>query len=346
MQTAGNKGEEACEDLLDFFMGRDTKTQRRLSRASSAASTGSSGSTASSLSSVSTVGEDEDSSGGGGGGKCPVTATVGGMGRKLVVDNVKTFLFAGHDTTASALSWALYLIARDTEAGEQGKGVRQRILQEAAVAGIDTLNPSTFPPSSSSSTSSSSSSSSSTSSSLLKLEFLDAVVKETLRLYPSAGFTRRVPPGSAPVTLAKGTPQEVTIPSGVEVFVFPYLLHRDPALWDDAATFDPDRWVGKKEKKKKTKKKKGEENESGKAEPYLPFSLGLRNCVGMRLALTEIKTTLLALLQRFEMAWIPNPEERGDKGEPHVTLYMTLVPNKIDIRFTETREYAAAKSRQ
>ena len=312
-------GEDSCEDLLDFFMGRDKKTQRRLSRASSAVSTSSTSSVASTISTLSSVSagsivasEDgnnsntsssssSSSNGSGSSAKCPVASLVGGMGRKLVVDNVKTFLFAGHDTTASALSWALYLIARDTEAGKKGKNARQRILDEASAAGIDTLSSSSF------------TSSTSSSSSLLKLEFLDAVVKETLRLYPSAGFTRRVPPGSSPVTLGKGTSKEVCIPEGVEVFVFPYLLHRDEALWDNATVFDPDRWARKEREKREGKRnaveqeRKGDdstgegsaEGKSSKAEPYLPFSLGLRNCVGMRLALTEIKTKLLALLQRW-----------------------------------------------
>ena len=356
LDRKGEVGEDACEDLLDYFMGRDQKAKRRMSRSLSAmsevrfltlscaffpfpfpfplpsftasadfwrrtslppsssslydnnqSSTNSSASSAS-VSSENSVGSTTE--GHSNVGACPVTSVVGGMGRKLVVDNVKTFLFAGHDTTASALSWSLYLISRDTEAGQRGLDVRNRILAEATEAGFDSLTPSCL---------------SASSPSIHKLSFLDDVVKETLRLYPSAGFTRRVPPGKAPVTLGKGTTREVCIPTGVEVFVFPYLLHRDEAMWDDAAVFNPDRW-------RRRPKDDGEEEDGGgkKAEPYLPFSLGVRNCVGMRLALTEIKTTLLALLQRYEMEWIPNPEGGEDNdGEPRVTLYMTLVPNKV-----------------
>ena len=140
---------------------------------------------------------------GGAGGGCPVA----GMQHSLVVDNVKTFLFAGHDTTASALAWALYLVATHPK-------TRARLLDEAREAGVDTL---AWGPGCTDGSGGVSH------AAIQKLRHLDAVVKEVLRLHPSAGFTRRVVDG--PVTLGGGggkdTADPVTIPPGVEVFVFP-----------------------------------------------------------------------------------------------------------------------------
>ena len=217
--------------------------------------------------------------------KCPM------MNRETIVDNIKTFLFAGHDTTASALSWALYLLS-------QNPLVEKKLLDEIDVSpnecqklDYETLN---------------------------RFSYLDCVIKETLRLYPSAGFTRQVMRGKSTCKLGK-----YVIPEGVEIFIFPNFMQRNKKYWGDAALkFDPERWVDL-------------ENLSEKA--YLPFSLGRRNCVGMKLALTEMKCTLVMLLRKYKFEFVPSfdtkKENKGD-GIPRVVVFFSLCPNRIDMKIS------------
>ena len=113
------------------------------------------------------------------------------------------------------------------------------------------------------------------------------------------------------------------VPAGTDVFVFPYLLHRAEGAdgWRDAAAFRPARWL-----------EGGGAEEAGRAEerPYLPFSLGQRNCVGMPLALLEIRLVLAALLRRWKFEYVP--DEAG--GAPRVVIYLTLVPNRMTMRLS------------
>lgn len=173
-----------------------------------------------------------------------------GLSRQALIDNLKTFLFAGHDTTASALCWALYLVSKHSQ-------VEKALLAELA---SHSLHPDRLD------------SNPELSYELLnQLPYLAAVVKETLRLYPSAGFTRQVAAGRGFTPLGR-----YSIPEGVEIFVFPNLMQRDASQWDNPDEFDPTRWLD------------GGKATAGRA--YLPFSMGPRNCVGMNLARMEIYT--------------------------------------------------------
>ena len=113
------------------------------------------------------------------------------MNRETIVDNIKTFLFAGHDTTASALSWALYLLSKHPI-------VEKKLLNEINSANLQGTDL--------------------TYEILNKFTYLDSVIKETLRLYPSAGFTRQVMKGTTTCKLGDG---KYKIPEGVEIFIFP-----------------------------------------------------------------------------------------------------------------------------
>jgi cytochrome P450 len=104
---------------------------------------------------------------------------------------------------------------------------------------------------------------------LMKMPYLNAVINETLRLYPSAGFTRTPVKNT---TLGKHE-----IPRNMEIVVFPWLVHRHPDYYEDPEKYDPERWLGSKEKVEKAKSY------------FLPFSLGNRNCVGLNLAYTELR---------------------------------------------------------
>ncbi|KAG5278582.1 hypothetical protein AALO_G00100530 [Alosa alosa] len=81
----------------------------------------------------------------------------------------------------------------------------------------------------------------------------------------------------------------VIIPKGAIVMVPTYALHRDPEIWTDPETFNPERFSK-------------ENKESIDQYTYMPFGLGPRNCIGMRFALISMKLAIVELLQRFTIS--------------------------------------------
>jgi cytochrome P450 len=131
-----------------------------------------------------------------------------GLSDQELIDNIVTFIGAGHETTAVTLTWTLYLIAN-------APVVQERLIEEArAVFGGGPI----------------------TAEGLDQLRFHEQVLNESLRLFTPGPLilrtaTRDVDLG--PVQVKKGT----------EVFCNLYVLHRAPRLWENPAAFDPDRFA-------------------------------------------------------------------------------------------------------
>ena len=132
----------------------------------------------------------------------------GGLTSQEVHDQVITLLLAGHETTASALTWALYLLSRHPEA--------QRQVQAEA----DTLD-----------------GSDAGAVNLPALRYTRAVIAEAIRLYPPAWIIGRTV--TADLRLS-----DWHLPPGSVAAVSPLLLHRDPRWYPDPDQFDPGRWLG------------------------------------------------------------------------------------------------------
>jgi cytochrome P450 len=135
----------------------------------------------------------------------PATGDV--MPDGLIVDNVVTFLIAGHETTSQALTWTLYLLALFPDWQE---AVRQEVLGIAANSPIGRED-------------------------IARLPLLDAVFQEAMRLFPPAPVLMRRT--LAPVTLggiALGAGATITIPI--------YVVHRHRRLWREPLSFDPSRF--------------------------------------------------------------------------------------------------------
>lgn len=132
---------------------------------------------------------------------------AGGLSRETLTDQLVTFVFAGHETTAKAMSFAWYLLATHPDA-------RERFHEElAATLGGD--DP--------------------TAADLRELPFTDRVLREAMRLYPPVH------------TIPRRTTREVEVgdyrlPADREVHLSVYLLHRNGAVYDDPLAFRPDRW--------------------------------------------------------------------------------------------------------
>ncbi|XP_078614494.1 cytochrome P450 3A24-like [Branchiostoma floridae x Branchiostoma japonicum] len=111
-----------------------------------------------------------------------------------------------------------------------------------------------------------------------EMHFLEMCVNETLRMFPAAQRFDRV---CKEDTEVKG----LHIPAGTIVNIPAYAIHHDPEIWPEPEKFKPERFSK-------------EEKESRDPYAYLPFGSGPRNCVGMRLALMELKFALAKALQK------------------------------------------------
>ncbi|BFZ16365.1 hypothetical protein BsWGS_19404 [Bradybaena similaris] len=111
------------------------------------------------------------------------------------------------------------------------------------------------------------------------LAYMDMCINETMRLYPPAFFIDRV---CAEDTTVHG----ILIPKNMAVSFPVYALHRDPEIWSEPEKFQPERFSA-------------ENKDCHHPYAYLPFGNGPRNCVGMRLALMELKIALTYILKVF-----------------------------------------------
>lgn len=176
-------------------------------------------------------------------------------------EEVDTFMFEGHDTTAMALSWTLFLLGHNAQ-------VQKKLAEE-----VDDFFESTD-------LSNLFQNGGLKLDQIKKLKYLDCVVKETLRLCPSVPFIGRK-------TIADMKIGEYDIPANTVLFVLIYQLHRNPDVFTNPEKFDPDRFLP-------------QNMNCRHPFAYVPFSAGPRNCIGQKFAMAEMKIVLLNLIRNFE----------------------------------------------
>lgn len=186
-------------------------------------------------------------------------------GQKLtdeeIREEVDTFMFEGHDTTAMALSWTLFLLGHNEEVQRKLQAEVDKLYAEQLLDDNDLENTDLEL------------------EHIKKLKYLDCVIKEALRLCPSVPFIGRQTTNN----LKLG---DYEVPPGSVIFVLIYQLHRDSEIYPNPEQFDPDRFLP--------------ENTLGRHPfAYVPFSAGPRNCIGQKFAMAEMKTILLHLIRNF-----------------------------------------------
>jgi cytochrome P450 len=133
------------------------------------------------------------------------------MSDKQLRDEVMTIFLAGHETTASSLSWALYLVSKDPNVEEKLAAEVDAALNGRTPAMEDLPN----------------------------LPYTRMVIEEALRLYPPAwAFGRQA--------IADDEIGGYRIPANSSVLVSPWITHRHPAFWDRPQQFDPERFTAEK----------------------------------------------------------------------------------------------------
>lgn len=185
-------------------------------------------------------------------------------------DQIMVMFLAGHETTATALTWWSGLIARHSD-------VAKRIQTEVdAVLQGETPTPAT----------------------LQQLPWLQASLKEAMRLYPPAAvlMTRRA--------IKDVTVGPWTLPKGHLIAFTPYVIQRDARWFESPAKFKPERFL------------------SGAPDiprgAWIPFGTGPRVCIGQHFAMLEMGLIAAMLVQRFHLHWPAGAE--WPTGDLAVTL--------------------------
>lgn len=204
---------------------------------------------------------------------------------KGIRDEVNTFMFEGHDTTALAITYALMLIADHED-------VQERIYEEVqnVLGGVD--RPVTM-------------------SDLADMKYLEVVIKEVLRLYPSVPFIGR----EVTEDFMMG---DVLVKKGTIVDVHIYELHHREDMFPDAEAFKPERFIGTTMKHPYA---------------YLPFSAGPRNCIGQRYAMQEMKTNLSEIIRNFRLV----PKVKGVRSRVMADALVLRPIDPIYIKFIPRR---------
>ncbi|PIC26918.1 hypothetical protein B9Z55_019345 [Caenorhabditis nigoni] len=171
-------------------------------------------------------------------------------------EEVDTFMFAGHDTTAASFSWMCWNMAHNQDIQEKVYKEIIEIFGENPNGDVD-------------------------SEGIKKLDYTERVLKES---------KRRI----APVpTLQRKLREDMEIgghmiPAGVNISVAPTIFHSNPKGFPNPEKFDPDRFLS-------------ENMDKRNAYDYIPFSAGLRNCVGQKFAQLNEKVLLIHMLRNYRI---------------------------------------------
>ncbi|XP_039962352.1 probable cytochrome P450 4s3 isoform X1 [Bactrocera tryoni] len=179
----------------------------------------------------------------------------GGLTDLEIREEVDTFLFEGHDTTSSAMGFCIYLLS-------QHEDIQHRAYEEAvAMQGREKET----------------------------MHYLEAVIKETLRIYPSV-------PSYSRKTQEDLQIGNITVPKGVAVSVLAYMVHRDENSYPEPEKFNPERFLAN--------------DKELHPFAFVAFSAGPRNCIGQKFAMLELKLALSSLLRSYELLpvkdFVPN----------------------------------------
>ncbi|GAP84807.1 putative cytochrome p450 97b3 [Rosellinia necatrix] len=205
-----------------------------------------------------------------------VALESGGFSDEDLVDQLMTFLAAGHETTASAMTWAIYMLARFPEIQERlRKEVREYLPSIDSDVDITSLDIDHMP-------------------------YLNAVCNEVLRYYAPVPVTIRVAARETEILGHK-------IPKGVRVVLAPWATNFDKSLWGpDAHEFNPERWMSAGADDRKAASGGATSNYA-----YMTFLHGPRSCIGQAFAKAEFACILAGWVGRFAFE-LKNKEEMDE----------------------------------
>ncbi|KAK8037379.1 cytochrome P450 [Apiospora marii] len=226
------------------------------------------------------------------------------------VDQLKSFLLAGHDTTSTTLSWVFYELMRTPRAlravreeirtvlgsNQDPKSIRGRLLEET---GPDLIN---------------------------QMPYISAVIKETLRLHPPAATARTSPFGSS-FTVRTPDGKNHCL-DGTIIYNSNIQIQRDPAVYGSTADiFRPERWLGDT----------GLDSGRVPVGAWRPFERGPRNCIGQEFANIEARVIIALVVPRYDFSKVGLGELTTD-DEGHPVLEKDTEQFKVKSHLYPTRQ--------
>jgi cytochrome P450 len=209
-----------------------------------------------------------------------ITAADPHTGQPLSDDDIchelVLFILAGHDTTSTTLTYSLWALGRH-------RAIQDRVFDEVSALGDRPLTPDDVP----------------------RLGHTVRVLHEALRLCPPGAGTPRLLKKELAV-------DGYRLEAGTVAVVSFYAMHRDPGLWDDPLTFDPDRFLP--------------ERSQGRSRwQYLPFGGGPRSCIGDHFAMLEATLALATIIRAARI-------ESLNDDFPLATPFTVVAAEPIDAR--------------
>nr|XP_018900252.1 PREDICTED: cytochrome P450 4g1-like isoform X3 [Bemisia tabaci]XP_018900253.1 PREDICTED: cytochrome P450 4g1-like isoform X3 [Bemisia tabaci] len=188
------------------------------------------------------------------------------------IDEALTFILSGSETTAQTNCFVLLMLAIHSD-------YQEKVFEEQYNIFGDTDRPITP-------------------DDLDKMEYLEQVIKATLRLFPVVPMFARHAEEDTKLT------QNYVLPAGATAVIYPFFTHYDMELWPEPNKFYPDNFTAEKMANRHKY-------------AFLPFSGGARGCIGNKFAMITMKTTLSIFIQQFRVSTTKKLED--------IEVYMDLV---------------------
>jgi len=201
-----------------------------------------------------------------------------GMSVEQLIDEIKILFIAGHETTANALTFTLHLLGNHPD-------VQQKVFDEIKTIESETDD---------------------VVEQLQKMIYTNAVLNESMRLYPPAWITDRQ-------NVEDDNLGEFNIKKGTLIGVSFYELHRNPKYWESPDSFNPERFLGEQKKYS--------------MQYFYPFGAGPRMCIGAGFAIYEMSLAIAYIIKKYKINSV--------NTEVDFNPLITLKPVGIKVLFSE-----------
>lgn len=201
-----------------------------------------------------------------------------GMSVEQLIDEIKILFIAGHETTANALTFTLQLLGSHLD-------VQQKVFEE--ILKVESESEDVV-------------------EQLQKMTYINAVLNESMRLYPPAWITDRQ-------NVDDDVLGKFTIKKNTLIGVSFYELHRNPKYWENPDQFDPNRFLGEQKKHS--------------MQYFYPFGAGPRMCIGAGFAIYEMCLAISYIIKKYKVVSVQNTV--------NFNPLITLKPVGVEVVFSE-----------
>ena len=191
--------------------------------------------------------------------------------KRIAINQMKLFLFSGHDTTSSTICYVLYLLSTHPHVLSRVRAEHDNVLGSDPSQAAIRISKDPFL--------------------LNRLPYTTATIKESMRLFPAASATRSGEPSFSILDPRNGL--RYPADPSVLIWLVSHATHHDPSLWPRVDEFLPERWLA---------------NEGDELYPkrgaWRPFEFGPRSCIGKELSMIELRLVVCLIVRTFKISAI------------------------------------------